>query len=80
MTVETASMIWTGVALYLGAGLPVGILFALWGASATDHAAKGARLWFRLAILPGAVLLWPFMIARLLSFRRINGPIPGREP
>lgn len=76
MSVATAEMIWTGVALYLGAGLVVGMIVALWGASATDHAAKGSGLGFRLLIIPGAMLLWPYMIARLLSGRKINAPIP----
>lgn len=72
-------MLWLAVALYLGVGVIVALLFAVWGASATDHAAKGAGLPFRLIILPGAALLWPYMIGRLLSGRKINKPIAGRE-
>jgi hypothetical protein len=71
-------MIWAGVVLYLAVGAVVALVFALWAAAATDHAARGAGLWFRLAILPGAALLWPYMILRVLSFRRINKPIPDR--
>ncbi len=80
MTIEAAEMFWVGVAVYLGIGLVTAILFAVWAAPATDFAARGSGLWFRLAIIPGAALLWPYMVGRLVSFRRINAPIPGREP
>lgn len=75
MSVVTAEMIWTGVAAYLGAGFLVAVVVALWGARATDHAAQGAGLGFRLIIMPAAMLLWPYMILRLLSGRKINAPV-----
>lgn len=79
MTTDAAEMIWAVVVTYLGAGFLVALLFAVWAAPATDYAAKGSNIWFRLAIMPGAALLWPYMVVRLLSFRRVNQPIPGRE-
>ena len=79
MTVDAAEAIWRGVAVYLAIGAVVALVVAWRGAAATDHAAKGAGLGFRLAILPGAALLWPYMLARLLSRRKINAPIDGRE-
>lgn len=79
MTVGEAEMIWRGVAIYLAIGVPVAVFLSARGASATDHAAKGANLWFRLAIAPGAVLLWPYMVLRLLSGRKVNAPIEGRD-
>lgn len=79
MTIEAAQMIWAGVALWLAVGLAVAAVFAVWGAPATDHAARGAGLWFRLLIIPGAAILWPYMLGRLFSGRRINAPIPGRK-
>ena len=57
----------------------VAVAFAVFAAAATDHAAAGSSLWFRLLIIPGAMILWPYMILRLLSGRKINAPIPGRE-
>lgn len=80
MTIAEAEAIWRAVAIYLAIGVPVALYFALRGAAVTDHAAKGAGLWFRMAIIPGAVLLWPYMLARLLSGRKVNAPIEGREP
>lgn len=79
MSIETAEMIWTAVAAWLGVGFCVALLFAVWAAEATDHAATDGGFWFRLLIIPGAALLWPWMVIRLLSGRRINAPIPGRE-
>lgn len=81
MTVEAAEMFWAAVALWLAVGSVVATVFAVWGAAATDHAATGAGIGFRLLIIPGAAILWPYMLARLLSGRRINAPIRGRgEP
>lgn len=79
MTVEIADMILSAAAIYLAIGLCVAFVFAFWGAGATDHAAKGAGFWFRLAIIPGAMALWPYMLARLVSGRRINAPIAARK-
>lgn len=80
MTIAEAESLLKAVALYLAIGVPVALYFAWRGAAATDHAAQGAGVWFRLAILPGALLLWPWMILRRLSGRRINAPIEGRDP
>ncbi|MEQ1930181.1 MAG: hypothetical protein ABL957_06555 [Parvularculaceae bacterium] len=80
MTIAEAELIWRAVAIYLAIGVPVGLFFAWRGAAMTDHAAEGAGVWFRLAILPGAVALWPYMAARLLSGRKVNAPIEGRAP
>ncbi|NWG72118.1 MAG: hypothetical protein HXY23_10990 [Parvularculaceae bacterium] len=80
MTIAEAASVLNALALYLAAGVPVGLYMAFRGAATTDHAAAGAGLWFRLAILPGAILLWPYMVGRLLSGRRINAPIEDRQP
>jgi hypothetical protein len=80
MTVSEAEAVWRVVAIYLGIGALVALFMAARGAAMTDHAARGANLWFRLAILPGAMLFWPIMVLRLLSGRKANEPIEGREP
>lgn len=74
MSIPLAEMIWTWVAFYLGVGLLVAVIMATFGAAATDHGARGAGIWFRLLIVPGAALLWPYMIGRLLSGWRVNAP------
>ena len=62
MTVTTATMIWTGVAAYLAAGLLFAVMFAFGGAVRIDRAAKGSGLFFRALIVPGAALLWPLLL------------------
>jgi hypothetical protein len=52
------------VALYAGVGLLFAIPFAVRGAAAIDPVARHATWGFRLLILPGAVLLWPWMLAK----------------
>ncbi len=74
MTVVFAETILSCVAGYLSIGLITGILFVLFGVGRIDHAAHGANARFRLIILPGFIGLWPIMIIRLLSLRKINKP------
>jgi hypothetical protein len=46
----------------------LGLLFALWfvwkGVERLDSQARGARLGFRLLILPGIAAFWPLFLAR----------------
>jgi hypothetical protein len=51
---------------YAGAGLVFGIWFAWRGAGRLDPVARQGSLGFRLLILPGATLLWPWLTLRLL--------------
>lgn len=68
-----------GAALYLGVGAVISIAFLALGVGRLDAAAKGASLLFRPFIFFGCVLLWPYIVLRWLSWRRINQPIEGRE-
>lgn len=77
VSVESAQMLVAGVGLYLAVGAVIGLFFAVWGAERIDHAATGANLWFRLLVIPGVAGLWPVMLIRLLSGRRINAPTEG---
>ena len=79
MTMELASMIWIAIGAYLAIGLIIGVFFAFFGVGRIDFAAQGASFFFRLIILPGVALLWPAIILRILSFRKINAPIDGHE-
>ena len=74
MTVETANAILFAAGVYLAIGGVFGLVFVAFGAPRLDHAATGSGLLFRLLILPGAVGLWPAMLLRALSFRKINAP------
>ncbi len=53
--------------------LIVGVVFAGWfgarGAGRLDPAATGSTLGFRLLLVPGALLLWPYLAFRLRGRR-----------
>lgn len=57
---------------YAGLGLPVGLAFILVGVDRIDAAARGA-IAFRPLLLPGAVLLWPLVLARWIALERRRG-------
>lgn len=60
---------------YFAAGVVIAILFLAFGVSRLDQAADGASLFFRPMIFLGCVVLWPFVVVRTLSMRKINQPI-----
>lgn len=49
---------------YLLIGLPIAAAFVTRGAARVDPAAADTTWGFRLAILPGCIALWPWVIAR----------------
>jgi hypothetical protein len=62
-----------GVLAVAGAYVALGLLFAVpfaarW-AGRLDPAARAGTPGFRLLIVPGAVLLWPMLLTRLLKTR-----------
>lgn len=61
-----ADIILALAAIYLGCGLLLGLPFVLWGVGRVDASSAGARLGFRLIILPGAIALWPWILSRWL--------------
>ena len=77
MALADAILLCSGV--YAAVGFIVALIFVVFGASRLDAAADGASFWFRPIIFPGCVVLWPFIVGRLLSFRKINKPIEGEE-
>ena len=50
--------------VYLGVGLVFAIAFVSIGVSRIDPDARGAGVRFRLLILPGSVVLWPYLLSR----------------
>ena len=79
MTIEMAEMILTCLGGYLGIGLVVGIGVAIFGLARLDHAADGGTAAFRVIVLPGLIALWPAVLVRLFSMRKINAPIDGHD-
>jgi len=52
---------------YLAIGALVGLVTVTFGAARFDPSARGMPVQARLVILPGAMLLWPVLLARLLG-------------
>lgn len=60
--------------VYLAMGVATAILFLIFFVHRLDAAAKGASPAFRPMIFAGCVLLWPYIVLRILSARQINKP------
>lgn len=56
---------------YFGVGLLFAMYFAFWGVQRMDVAATDAPWGFRLLIMPGAMALWPMLLAKV--FRAPTG-------
>ncbi len=67
MSIEFARLVVGAAGLYLAAGAVFAAAFVAFGAGRIDPAAKGAPLGFRLLVLPGAIALWPYLLARWAS-------------
>lgn len=63
---DPAMVILLAAGAYVGAGLVFGAAFVLRGVGRVDEAARHAPMGFRLVILPGAVALWPWLLAKWL--------------
>jgi hypothetical protein len=53
--------------IYFLSGALFGLYFIFSGCGRIDAGASSAGLWVRLMWLPAAVLLWPFLLVKLLS-------------
>lgn len=49
---------------YLAIGVGFAVAFVAIGAASVDPSARGATLGFKLAVFPGAALLWPLLARR----------------
>lgn len=56
--------------VYLLAGIVFAVWFAARGAGRLDPGATGSTPGFRLLLIPGAVALWPYLAARILTATR----------
>ncbi|MEO1251817.1 MAG: hypothetical protein AAFW81_05665 [Pseudomonadota bacterium] len=63
-----------GLGVWFGVGALVAILFVAFGVGRVDAAAKGASWLFRPTIFLGCAILWPFILVRWASGKRINEP------
>ncbi len=74
-----AQTIVAALAIYFGVGAVVAIFFLGFGVSKLDDSAKGASVLFRPMVFLGCVTIWPFIILRWLSGRRINQATEAQE-
>lgn len=65
-----ASMVVNAVMAYLALGLVFAIFFAVRGVRGCGEAARRGTWGFRVAIVPGAMLLWPLLLLRMLQRSR----------
>lgn len=70
MSVAAAQLIVQVVAAYLGIGVLFAAAFSLKLAGRLDPGAAKGTWGFRALIIPGAALLWPFLLARLMRSSR----------
>ncbi|MDA0811346.1 MAG: hypothetical protein O3C21_02990 [Verrucomicrobia bacterium] len=54
----------TVLGIYLALGLVFGVPFALSGAKSIDPSAAGGTWGFKLLIIPGCALFWPYLLVR----------------
>ena len=69
MSHEVAKLVTAVLALYLGLGGVFAIGFALAWAGRLDPVAREGSVGFRILILPGAALLWPCLLLRVVKSR-----------
>ena len=68
-----------GLAGYFAIGAVIAILFVALVVSRIDDAAKGASPLFRPIIFLGCMMLWPLILIRAITGKKINTPIEGNE-
>ena len=66
MSLTIATWLVRVLEFYLLAGVLFAVVFAWRGAGRIDPTARGGTWGFRLLILPGPALLWPFLAKRWL--------------
>ena len=59
---------------YVAIGIVIALLFLAFGVNRIDEAAKGASPFFRPMVFAGCVAVWPFVVLRFLSLKKINQP------
>lgn len=71
---DLANAIVFALSVWFGVGAIVALVFVAFGVARIDHAAKGASWLFRPTIFLGCAIIWPLVLIRWLSGKRINAP------
>lgn len=72
MTIETATTLVLAIGAYFVIGAIVSVLFLVFAVARLDASAEGASWLFKGTIFLGCVMLWPYMVGRVFSGRKIN--------
>jgi len=64
--------IFTGIAIYLVAGLIFAIAFVSRGAALIDESAQKTSLGFKVIIIPGTMVFWPLLLKKWLKKAKNN--------
>jgi hypothetical protein len=63
------------IAVYLFAGLVFAIPFVIKGVTKMDEGAHGSKWGFRIIIIPGTIVFWPFLLKKWM--KNHNRPVGG---
>lgn len=55
------------ISIYLLGGLVFALAFITKGLTAIDEGAQGTGIGFKIIILPGVIVLWPFLLTRWIK-------------
>jgi hypothetical protein len=61
------SVIIMASAVYLLSGFVFALFFVIKGVDRLDESAKGAGWGFRLIIIPGTMVFWPFLLRKMIA-------------
>ena len=61
-----------GIGIYLATGLLVALILVTFGIARVLSEPRPATFGARLLLLPGAILLWPYVLFRLIRGRRAS--------
>ena len=64
---EFADIVLQSLQIYFIFGLAFALYFVFFGAVRVNPDIKGAKIKFRAVILPGSMILWPYLVYKLFT-------------
>ena len=65
--------------VYLGAGLAFSLWYVSRGVTRVDESAAGSGILFRLFLIPGTAVLWPFLVKRGFEGRSSDDSVAQKK-
>ncbi|NNU17018.1 hypothetical protein HK107_11870 [Parvularcula sp. ZS-1/3] len=69
MSTDLAAQIWGVIGIYLGVGLLFALLYVSLIVGRIDPDAAKAKVWVKIILIPGVMLLWPMMLYRTIFWK-----------